>query len=211
MACDSNNSSKTALARLLRGAQGRQSLSIARADGATTAECPGLPLCPPPAAAQAIFFSVSEKSKAEAERSVKLLFLTERGGGTKSQHPMFFIVSLIALALVIAIAASSWAPTPPEGGQDGHLVVLTVFASPTIAAVYGGLTLIVCNVMSRVGLARTVLPWWPQRRGRAAVTITRHHRRVVGWVHRSYSVGMVVYATLTPKLRRRGAWAHLKN
>jgi hypothetical protein len=59
---------------------------------------------------------------------------------------MFFIVGLIALAL--AIAAIFALQLHPEAVQDVHLVVLMVFAFPIIAAVYGGLTLIVCNLIS---------------------------------------------------------------
>ena len=60
---------------------------------------------------------------------------------------MFFIVSLIALALALAIAIF---------GLQSH-PVLMVFAFPLIASVYGGLTLIVFNLISSlVGLARNV-------------------------------------------------------
>ena len=72
---------------------------------------------------------------------------------------MFFIVGLIALAL--AIAAIFGLQLHPEAVQDVHLVVLMVFASPVIAAVYGGLTLIVCNLISSwsvAGQSRRVRP-----------------------------------------------------
>jgi hypothetical protein len=62
-----------------------------------------------------------------------------------------------------------------------HLVVLTVFASPAIATVYGGLTLIACNLISSwLGWPELSLPWWPQRPGRAAVTISWYI--VAGWL-----------------------------
>jgi hypothetical protein len=77
---------------------------------------------------------------------------------------MFFIVSLIALALALAIAAISGLRLHP---------VLMVSAFPVIAAVYGGLTLIVCNLIFRwLGWPELSLPWWPQRPGRAAVTVS---------------------------------------
>jgi hypothetical protein len=73
---------------------------------------------------------------------------------------MFFIVGLIALALALAIAAIFGLQLHP---------VLTVFASPAIATVYGGLTLIVCNLIcSWLGWPGLSLPWWPRRPGRAA-------------------------------------------
>ena len=59
--------------------------------------------------------------------------------------PMFFIVSLTALVLALAIAAIFGLQHHPEAVQDVRLVVLTVFASPAIATVYGGLTLIACT------------------------------------------------------------------
>ena len=95
--------------------------------------------------------------------------------------PMFFIVSLTALALAIAIAAFFGLQHHPEAVQDMHLVVLTVFASPAIATVYGGLTLIACNLISSwLGWPELSLPWWPQRPGRAAVTISWYI--VAGWL-----------------------------
>jgi hypothetical protein len=94
---------------------------------------------------------------------------------------MFFIVSLTALALAIAIAAFLGLQHHPEAVQDMHLVVLTVFASPAIATVYGGLTLIACNLISSwLGWPELSLPWWPQRPGRAAVTISWYI--VAGWL-----------------------------
>ena len=82
---------------------------------------------------------------------------------------MFFIVGLIALALALAIATIFGLQLHPEAVQDVHLVVLTIFASPAIATVYGGLTLIVCNLIcSRLGWPELSLPWWPQRPSRAA-------------------------------------------
>jgi hypothetical protein len=77
---------------------------------------------------------------------------------------MFFIVGLITLGLALAIAAIFGLQLHPEAVQDVHLVVLTVFASPAIAAVYGGLTLIVCNLISSwLGWPELSLPWWQQR------------------------------------------------
>jgi hypothetical protein len=101
---------------------------------------------------------------------------------TVEEKDVFFIVSLIALALAlsIAIAANFWAPTPSGAVQDVHLVVLMFFASPAIATVYGGLVLIVCNLISSwLGWPELSLPWWPQRPGRAAVTISWYI--IVGW------------------------------
>jgi hypothetical protein len=81
---------------------------------------------------------------------------------------MFFIVGLIALAMALAIAAIFGLQLHPEAVQDVHLVVLMVFASPAIATVYGGLTLIVYNLISSwLGWPELSLPWWPQRPGRA--------------------------------------------
>jgi hypothetical protein len=80
---------------------------------------------------------------------------------------MLFIVGLIALAL--AIAGIFGLQLHPEAVQDVHLVVLMVLASPAIATVYGGLTLIVCNLIcSWLGWPGLSLPWWPRRPGRAA-------------------------------------------
>ena len=94
---------------------------------------------------------------------------------------MFFIVSLIALALAIAVAAIFGLQHHPEAVQDAHRVVLMVFASPAIATVYGGLTLIVCNLISSwLGWPELSLPWWPQRPGRAAVTISWY--TIAGWL-----------------------------
>ena len=94
---------------------------------------------------------------------------------------MFFIVSLIALAVALAIAAIFWLQHPPEAAEEMHLVVLMVLASPAIATVYGGLTLIVCNLISSwLGWPQVSLPWWPQRPGRAAVAISWHI--VAGWL-----------------------------
>jgi hypothetical protein len=94
---------------------------------------------------------------------------------------MFFIVGLIALALALAIATIFGLQLHPEAVQDVHLVVLTIFASPAIATVYGGLTLIVCNLIcSRLGWPELSLPWWPQRPGRAAVTISWYI--IAGWL-----------------------------
>ena len=100
-----------------------------------------------------------------------------------------------------------------------HLVVLMVFASPVIATVYGGLTLIVCNLISSwLGWPELSLPWWPQRPGRAGGdNILVYRRRVVGCLHRSYSVGRVLRATLicSPPAARRPSkkvpWRHVKN
>jgi len=79
---------------------------------------------------------------------------------------MFFIVSLIALALALAIAIFGLQPHP----------MLMVFAFPVIAAVYGGLTLIVCNLISSwLGWRQLSLPWWQERPGRAAVTDNPRH------------------------------------
>jgi hypothetical protein len=92
---------------------------------------------------------------------------------------MFFIVGLIAMAL--AIAAIFGLQLHAAAVQDVHLVVLTVFASPAIATVYGGLTLIVCNLISGwLGWPELSLPWWPQRPGRAAVTISWYI--IAGWL-----------------------------
>ena len=56
-----------------------------------------------------------------------------------------------------------------------------VFASPAIATVYGGLALIVCNSISTwLGWPELSLPWWPQRPGRAAVTISSYI--IAGWL-----------------------------
>jgi hypothetical protein len=94
---------------------------------------------------------------------------------------MFFIVGLITLGLALAIAAIFGLQLHPEAVQDVHLVVLTVFASPAIAAVYGGLTLIVCNLISSwLGWPELSLPWWPQRPARAAVTISWCF--IAGWL-----------------------------
>ena len=83
---------------------------------------------------------------------------------------MFFIVSLIALALVIAAIF----------GLQLH-PVLMVFAFPVIATVYGGLTLIVCNLISGwLGWPELSLPRWPQRPGRAAVTLSWYV--IAGWL-----------------------------
>ena len=85
---------------------------------------------------------------------------------------MFFIVSLIALALALAIAAIFGLQLHP---------VLMVSAFPVIATVYGGLTLIVCNLISSwLGWPELSLPWWPQRPGRAAVTISWYI--IAGWL-----------------------------
>jgi hypothetical protein len=82
---------------------------------------------------------------------------------------MFFIVSLIALALAIAIF-----------GLQSH-PVLMVFAFPLIASVYGGLTLIVFNLISSwLGWPELSLPWWPQRPDRATVTISWYI--IAGWL-----------------------------
>jgi hypothetical protein len=94
---------------------------------------------------------------------------------------MFFIVSLTALALALAIAAIFGLQLHPKAVQDVHLVVLMVFASPAIATVYGGLALIVCNSISTwLGWPELSLPWWPQRPGRAAVTISSYI--IAGWL-----------------------------
>jgi hypothetical protein len=94
---------------------------------------------------------------------------------------MFFIVSLVALALAIAVAAIFGLQLHPEAVQDVHLVVLMVFAFPVIAAVYGSLTLIVCNLISSwLGWPELSLHWWQQRPGRAAVTISWYV--VAGWL-----------------------------
>ena len=75
---------------------------------------------------------------------------------------MFFIVSLIALALALAIAIF---------GLQSH-PVLMVFAFPLIASVHGGLTLIVFNLISSwLGWPELSLPWWPQGPDRATVTM----------------------------------------
>ena len=88
---------------------------------------------------------------------------------------MFFIVGLITLALALAIAAIFALQLDPKA------VVLMVFASPVIATVYGGLTLIVCNLISSwLGWSELSLPWWPQRSGRAAVTISWYI--IAGWL-----------------------------
>jgi len=102
---------------------------------------------------------------------------------------MFFIVSLIALALAIAIAAILGLQHHPEAVEEMHLVfVLMVFAFPVIAAVYGGLTLIVCNLISSwLGWPQLSLPWWPQRPGRAAVTISWYI--IAGWL--GVSIGVI--------------------
>jgi hypothetical protein len=85
---------------------------------------------------------------------------------------MFFIVSLIALALALPIAAIFGLQLHPA---------LMVSAFPVIAAVYGGLTLIVCNLISSwLGWPELSLPWWPQRPGRAAVTISWYI--IAGWL-----------------------------
>ena len=84
---------------------------------------------------------------------------------------MFFIVGLIALAIAIVIAIFGLQLQP----------VLMVFAFPVIAAVYGGLTLIVCNLIcSWLGWPELSLPWWQQRPGRAAVTISWYI--IAGWL-----------------------------
>jgi hypothetical protein len=76
---------------------------------------------------------------------------------------MFFIISLIALALALAIAIFGLQPHPE----------LMVFAFPVIATVYGGLTLIVCNLISSwLGWPELSLPWWPQGPDRATVTLS---------------------------------------
>jgi hypothetical protein len=84
---------------------------------------------------------------------------------------MFFIVNLIALALAIAIAAIFGLQLHP---------VLMVFAFPIFATVYGGLTLIVCNLISSwLGWPELSLPWWPQRPGRAAAIVSWYI--IAGW------------------------------
>jgi hypothetical protein len=99
---------------------------------------------------------------------------------------MFFIFGLIALAL--AIAAIFGLQLHPEAVHDVHLVVLMVFASPAIATIYGALTLIVCNLISSwLGWAELSLPWWPQRPGRAAVTISWYI--IAGWL--SVFIGVI--------------------
>ena len=76
---------------------------------------------------------------------------------------MFFIVGFIALALALAIAAIFGLHLHP---------VLMVPAFPVIATVYGGLTLIVCNLISSwLGWPELSLPWWPQGPDRATVTM----------------------------------------
>jgi hypothetical protein len=92
---------------------------------------------------------------------------------------MFFMVSLIALA--IAIAAIFGLQLHSEAVEEMDLVfVLMLFAFPTIA-VYGGLTLIVCNLISSwLGWPELSLPWWPQRPRRAAVTISLYF--IAGWL-----------------------------
>ena len=83
---------------------------------------------------------------------------------------MFFIVSLIALALPIAAIF----------GLQLH-PVLMVSAFTVIATVYGALTLIVCNLISSwLGWLELSLPWWPQRPGRAALTISWYI--IAGWL-----------------------------
>ena len=85
---------------------------------------------------------------------------------------MFFIVGLIALALTLAIAAIFGLQLHP---------VLMVPAFPVIATVYGGLTLILCNsISSWLGWPELSLPWWPQRPGRAGVTISWYI--IGGWL-----------------------------
>ena len=95
---------------------------------------------------------------------------------------MFFIGSLIALALAIAIAAIFGLQHHPEAVESCFsFFVLMVFALPTIATVYGGLTLIVCNLISSwLGWSELSLPWWPQRPGRAAMKIS--WCIVAGWL-----------------------------
>jgi hypothetical protein len=91
---------------------------------------------------------------------------------------MFFLVGLMALALAIAAIGFQ---SHPKAVQDVHLIVLMVFASPAIATVYGALTLIVCNLISSwLGWPELSLPWWPQRLGRATVTISWYI--VAGWL-----------------------------
>ena len=85
---------------------------------------------------------------------------------------MFFIVGLIVLALALAIAAIFGLQLHP---------VLMVSAFPVIATVFGGLTLILCNLISSwLGWPELSLPWWPQRPGRAAVTISWYI--IAGWL-----------------------------
>lgn len=101
---------------------------------------------------------------------------------------MFFIVGLIALALSITIATVFGLQHHPGAGE---VFVLMVFASPTIAAVYGALTLIVCNsVATRLGWPELSLPWWPQRRGRTAVIISWYI--VAGWL--GVFIGIIAFA-----------------
>jgi hypothetical protein len=98
---------------------------------------------------------------------------------------MFFIIGLIALAL--AIAAIFGLQLHAEAVQDVHLVVLMVFASPAIATVYGGLTLIVCNLISSwLSWPEVSLPWWPQRSD-GAVTISWYI--IAGWLGAFIALG----------------------
>jgi hypothetical protein len=84
---------------------------------------------------------------------------------------MFFIVGLIALA----IAAIFGLQLLPEAVQDAHLVVLTVFASPAIATVYGGLE----GIVNRLGCQSGPISVPP-----AMGTFLRRHKLI----HESLSV-----------------------
>jgi hypothetical protein len=89
---------------------------------------------------------------------------------------MFFIVGLIALAFAIAAIF----------GPQLH-PVLMVFAFPVIATVYGGLTLIVCNLISSwLSWPEVSLPWWPQRSD-GAVTISWYI--IAGWLGAFIALG----------------------
>ena len=91
---------------------------------------------------------------------------------------MFFIVGLIALAIAIA---AIFGLQHHQAVQDAHFVVLMVFAFPIVATVYVGLTLIVCNsISSWLGWSELSLPWWLQRPGRAAVTLSWYI--IAGWL-----------------------------
>lgn len=98
---------------------------------------------------------------------------------------MLAIVSLIALALVISIAAIFkllGKKLRPETMEEIHLLfVLTVFAFPIIAAIYGGLALFIYNVIARwSGWPQLSLPWWPAEPGESAAAVPWY--MIPGWL-----------------------------
>jgi hypothetical protein len=98
---------------------------------------------------------------------------------------MLIVVSLIALALLISIAAIVrlfGRKVRPEMMEEMYLLfVLTVFVFPIVAAIYGGLALILYNFIARwSGWPELSLPWWPAEPGESAAAVPWY--MIPGWL-----------------------------